>query len=110
MRKNQKDLTAEDWEKMMLKDNFISQKEMFPALICVASMQVGPDKKRVKKYLGGKFQEYTTSNPKKFDEYWGNLISSGFFSGGRVHVEKADAINLALMIGCAQGYIRRELK
>ncbi len=106
-------MNADKWEKALLKDNFIDEKGMFTALICVGALEVGPNQKRVRSFLGPK--RWSPANEKKFRSAWKNLRQGGYFHGGKIAIleegeKEIGAIHIALMTSVAEGYIERKME
>ena len=107
----------EYWIELFEKDNFLNikdWKETIPALIIVGGLQFGTTeraKKKIMEWMDLKWEYGKIGKCRYFEKCWNNLAKNGVFKNGKVYAnlddEKTSAIEFALLISVAQGFLKR---
>jgi hypothetical protein len=99
-------MTKEKWLANLIKDKVVSvgdKKGVTAALLVAALLEVGPNKKRVSKWLALPISSFSVM--------WNRLVKSGVICGSKIHADFSDKktswIELCLLICVAQGYVKR---
>ena len=108
--------SKEFWLDLFEKDRFIDTKnwkETIPALMIIGALHFGTTenaKKKIMKWIKLKYVYGMKGKVLYFFRCWNRLVKNGVFRNGKVYAEFTDdtaAIELALLISVAQGYIKR---
>lgn|GEM_PF-5104767 len=94
----------EKLEKMMVEENFISDREeALPYLVVLGALHVGACKRRVARLLRLKPEEREV-----FERYWWNLRRNRVFRGNKVYCDlREPVLELALLGLVAKGLLKR---
>lgn len=102
--------SAKEWLEIGIQDNIINEEkedQKFAFLTIMAAIEVSADIEKIKVYLRKDF-ELSNEQEKNIETYFENLTANEAFVDGKVALSEEDpALDLALLVPVALGYMAR---